>query len=70
MPRKSLTRIKCPTCKKPVKADGEDFPFCSQRCQLIDLGKWARGEYVISSPLQDISDAIRENQPDDPDKKL
>ena len=28
-----------------------DFPFCSERCRLIDLGKWASGKYVISSPL-------------------
>ena len=29
------------------------FPFCSDRCRLIDLGKWASGAYVISSPVQD-----------------
>jgi len=27
-------------------------PFCSQRCKLIDLGKWLNGEQVISEPLQ------------------
>jgi hypothetical protein len=26
-------------------------PFCSHRCQLIDLGKWPGGEHVISEPL-------------------
>ena len=31
----------------------EDFPFCSARCRLIDLGKWASGGYVISSPIHD-----------------
>jgi len=35
-----------------VKHDPE-FPFCSERCRLIDLGKWASGGYVISSPLND-----------------
>lgn len=30
-----------------------DFPFCSDRCRVIDLGKWASGTYVISSPLND-----------------
>ena len=29
-----------------------DFPFCSERCRLIDLGKWASEEYVISTPVQ------------------
>jgi endogenous inhibitor of DNA gyrase (YacG/DUF329 family) len=43
----------CPTCRKPVEAANEDFPFCSDRCRLIDLGKWASGEYKISSPILD-----------------
>jgi endogenous inhibitor of DNA gyrase (YacG/DUF329 family) len=30
-----------------------EFPFCSERCRLIDLGKWASGAYVISSPVTD-----------------
>jgi endogenous inhibitor of DNA gyrase (YacG/DUF329 family) len=27
------------------------FPFCSERCRLIDLGKWADGSYRISTHL-------------------
>jgi len=30
-----------------------EFPFCSERCRLIDLGKWASGGYVISTSLND-----------------
>jgi endogenous inhibitor of DNA gyrase (YacG/DUF329 family) len=26
--------------------------FCSQRCRLVDLGKWLGGEHVISEPLR------------------
>jgi len=69
MPRKRLTKLRCPICKKPVRSGGDDFPFCSERCRVIDLGKWASGAYVISSPVQDISDAIHDSQPDDPEKK-
>jgi endogenous inhibitor of DNA gyrase (YacG/DUF329 family) len=43
----------CPTCQKPAPSTNEDFPFCSDRCRLIDLGKWASGGYVISSPILD-----------------
>jgi endogenous inhibitor of DNA gyrase (YacG/DUF329 family) len=43
----------CPTCKKPVDVSGEDFPFCSDRCRLLDLGKWASGDYRVSSPILD-----------------
>lgn len=45
--------IACPICKKPVATTGEDFPFCSARCRTIDLGKWASGDYKISSPILD-----------------
>ena len=45
--------LHCPTCKKLVKASDEDFPFCSDRCRRIDLGKWAMGVYKISSPVMD-----------------
>jgi len=58
VPGKRKLKLKCPTCKKPVASTGENFPFCSERCRLIDLGKWASGEYVISSPVKDISDEI------------
>ena len=43
----------CPTCRKVVLAAREDFPFCSDRCRILDLGKWASGDYKISSPIQD-----------------
>jgi hypothetical protein len=36
-----------------VRPDDEDFPFCSDRCRKIDLGKWASGVYKISSPIVD-----------------
>ncbi len=49
-------KLKCPICKKPVKNSDPEFPFCSERCRTIDLGKWASGQYVISSPLKDTAD--------------
>ncbi len=45
--------LRCPTCKTLVTAEDEHFPFCSDRCRLIDLGKWASGAYRISSPVLD-----------------
>lgn len=48
-----LKTLRCPTCNTIVLAGSEDFPFCSDRCRLIDLGKWASGGYVISSPIHD-----------------
>ncbi len=51
MPRKRIRSLRCPTCRKLVLRDEPEFPFCSERCRLIDLGKWASGGYVISTPL-------------------
>jgi hypothetical protein len=45
--------LRCPTCGTLVLRDDEDFPFCSDRCRIIDLGKWASGAYRISSPILD-----------------
>ena len=44
----------CPQCRGPVAATTEAFPFCSKRCQMIDLGAWFREDYRISRPaIQD-----------------
>ena len=51
MPKKRVRSLRCPTCRKLVLRDEPDFPFCSERCRLIDLGKWASGGYVISTPI-------------------
>ena len=45
--------LHCPICRKEVPLDSPDVPFCSDRCRLIDLGKWASGDYKISSPIFD-----------------
>jgi endogenous inhibitor of DNA gyrase (YacG/DUF329 family) len=38
---------KCPICGKPSEAKFR--PFCSQRCQQIDLGRWLGERYRISA---------------------
>jgi endogenous inhibitor of DNA gyrase (YacG/DUF329 family) len=43
--------IKCPICKKEVKREDPQFPFCSERCRTIDLGNWSAEKYVISTPV-------------------
>jgi len=46
-----VRRTVCPVCKTPVEtrdvAGAPNFPCCSRRCKLIDLGKWLNGEYRI-----------------------
>ncbi|HTH53369.1 MAG TPA: DNA gyrase inhibitor YacG [Edaphobacter sp.] len=58
----------CPTCREVVLVTNENFPFCSDRCRLIDLGKWASGDYKVSSPIQDpdLLEEISRSQRDKP----
>ncbi len=58
MARKRNLKLHCPICRKPVNINQAEFPFCSPRCRLIDLGEWASGAYVISSPAQDTVEAM------------
>jgi uncharacterized protein len=45
---------RCPICKKPTDSgEHADFPFCSERCRLLDLGAWASEKYVVSDPIFD-----------------
>ncbi len=36
---------RCPICEAP--AHHRFRPFCSKRCQDVDLGRWLRGSYRI-----------------------
>ena len=61
---------KCPTCKKAADVDGKYFPFCSERCRLIDLGRWLDGKYQIPVEEPDETDETPERsdvrrRPDD-----
>jgi len=65
MPSKRIVKLRCPICKKNVKTTDADFPFCSDRCRIIDLGKWASGAYVIASPVTDADEGVGDRDPED-----
>lgn len=48
---------RCPTCASPLATGLRSplFPFCSQKCKLVDLSRWLNGEYAIVEPLLDAS---------------
>ena len=57
--------MRCPICKKSVEAANDagastpkHFPFCSERCKLIDLGRWLDGKYQI--PVVEKDESARE----------
>ena len=55
--KKGPLKVSCPTCGKRVEYRGPaanpHFPFCSERCKLVDLGKWLDEEHRIEEPLAD-----------------
>ena len=56
--RKKSRIPKCPMCNRPLPYDLRSpnlpsyFPFCSEKCKLVDLHKWLSEEYYISSPTE------------------
>jgi len=41
--------IVCPVCRNKTTWEENPWrPFCSERCKLIDFGKWLTEEYSIS----------------------
>jgi endogenous inhibitor of DNA gyrase (YacG/DUF329 family) len=75
MPKKKSRSLRCPTCKTLVLKGEENFPFCSDRCRLIDLGKWASGGYVVSTAITDpealesIAEELNRTHPDENDSR-
>jgi endogenous inhibitor of DNA gyrase (YacG/DUF329 family) len=52
--------VKCPTCRRVTQKHGNRrFPFCSERCRLVDLGRWLGEEYRIpdDTPISTDDDA-------------
>ncbi|EUJ11212.1 hypothetical protein Meth11DRAFT_2052 [Methylophilaceae bacterium 11] len=41
--------VNCPQCGQPAEFSPENpyRPFCSKRCQLVDLGDWANERFRI-----------------------
>jgi endogenous inhibitor of DNA gyrase (YacG/DUF329 family) len=48
-----MIRLRCPICDQTMEgqstAEWPDYPFCSARCRLIDLGRWLGEKYAVAS---------------------
>lgn len=43
-------KVTCPICSSPMPGDWSeypDYPFCTKRCRLIDLGRWLGEDYRV-----------------------
>lgn len=65
-----MAAYSCTICKRPVSYDGslpELYPFCCERCKLVDLGLWFRGAYSIERSLdsEEVSEPESRQRPED-----
>lgn len=51
-------RPRCPTCDMLAEPGISDkyLPFCSERCRLIDLGRWLNEEHQLPCEVADDED--------------
>ncbi len=58
-----MPTFECPICQSLISVENRDDaphrPFCSERCKMVDLGRWLDGTYAVSEPLKpdDLPDA-------------
>lgn len=58
-------KARCPTCRGAAVKDGNKvFPFCCERCQLVDLGRWLTEAYRVPAEPAD-GDGESAPRPDD-----
>ncbi len=50
-----MKTVRCPICRQSVLPSSQNpmFPFCSERCRAIDLGKWLGEEYRVPAGTAD-----------------
>jgi len=58
--------VRCPTCGKAVEWSpaARYRPFCSERCQLIDLGAWADESHRIAGEAVPTTPSERQDEGD------
>lgn len=65
-----MRKSKCPTCRRETVRDGNKlWPFCSERCHLIDLGRWLNEEYRIPDEPDVSGGGVESVQPQSDDER-
>jgi endogenous inhibitor of DNA gyrase (YacG/DUF329 family) len=61
-----MISTRCPVCEAemagPDQSAWPDFPFCSSRCRLIDLGRWLGEKYRVTKDSEDSEPNIPTDQ--------
>lgn len=53
-----IKRQSCPVCKNELPDDLTYSPFCSERCQKVDLFRWFEGKYAVVDQLDPVEAQI------------
>ena len=61
-----MFRVRCPICDRDMEVRDlsawPSFPFCSQRCKTIDLGRWLGESYRVTSESADAETAAGDTE--------
>jgi endogenous inhibitor of DNA gyrase (YacG/DUF329 family) len=61
-----MIKVRCPICGECIQGNDAarrpDFPFCSARCRLIDLGRWLGEKYAIRPKDEAEDPALTDNE--------
>ena len=62
-----MVKVRCPVCDRELagadRSAWPEFPFCSPRCRLIDLGRWLGEQYRVPSERPDPSESPDDSDP-------
>ena len=54
-----MKQTRCPTCGVAIfPCDTECMPFCSTRCQQLDLGRWLEEQHGLPIEPEDRGDVM------------
>ena len=63
-----MSKVRCPICDAAMpgnRKDYPDYPFCSRRCRMIDLGRWLGEGYRVPGPPAENVSTLDETDDDD-----
>ena len=63
-----MNKVRCPICDVAMPGnwqDYPDYPFCSKRCRIIDLGRWLGEEYRVPDASQDANRPVDTDRAED-----
>lgn len=60
----------CPVCRKRFRVERakvndrrqSTYPFCSERCRMVGLGRWLNADYRFSAPVPAVSDESEDEE--------